>query len=285
MTGDPITPEWAADAAASPLDHVSVSSDQDRSAGAEHRIDVLPRRPTTDASRGVGESAPVAHDDLSGERSFDDTEFKGLAASVRQWLALTRAKDIAATTPPERVDRVERLDVRATRDTVPDPRWQDREDPVESERPALLIDADHVTSDQLPHLLETVRAAYGGPIIRRAYADWTRPELASWFAQLRQHGVQPIHNFDTHDHRRSLLALTLEALDIVERSAVTRVVLVGDLGAALPLLTRLKANGVKVAVIGPASNPDDVRRAADDFLDIASLNETAATRARGRHRA
>lgn len=283
MTGDPTTHEWAADAAASPLDHVS--SDQDRPAGADDRIDVLPRRPTTRAARGV-EAAPVAHDALSGARNFDDTEFKGLAASVRQWLALTRAKDIAATTPPDRVDRVERLDVRATRDTVADPRWQDLEDAVGSERPALLIDADHVTSDQLPHLLETVRAAYGGrPIIRRAYADWTRPELASWFAPLRQHGVQPIHNFDTHEHRRSLAALTLEALDIVENSAVTCVVLVGDLGAALPLLTRLKAKGVKVAVIGPASNPDDVRRAVDDFLDIASLNETAATRARGRHRA
>lgn len=61
-------------------------------------------------------------------------------------------------------------------------------------------------------------------------------------------------------------------------------VLVGDLGAALPLVTRLKATGVKVAVIGPASNPDDVRRAVNEFVDLASLSETAM-RIAGRHRA
>ncbi|WP_310529032.1 NYN domain-containing protein [Nocardioides sp.] len=229
--------------------------------------------------RLVDDSGVATPVEARSDRSpVDYTEFKELATAVRQWLVLARAKDAVASTP------VVRAELRTPHPTVADVRWQDREEVVVTETPALLIDAAHLTSEGLPQLLETVRAAYGSPVICRAYADWTKPDLAAWFEPLRHYGVQPVHNFDTPDHSRSLVALTLEALEIVEKYAVTSLVLVGDFGAALPLVTRLKAAGVKVAVIGPASNPDDVRRDADEFVDIASLSQPAAA-SRGRHRA
>ena len=136
-----------------------------------------------------------------------------------------------------------------------------------------------------PSLLERARTTDGGPIICRAYADWADSDLAPWFAQLREHGVQAIHNFDTPEHRRGLAALMLDALDLVERHGVTSLVLVGDLGAALPLVTRLRSHGVTVALVGPVGTPEDLRRSVDDFVEVASLDGAAASTARGRHRA
>ncbi|MEO5663420.1 MAG: NYN domain-containing protein [Nocardioides sp.] len=227
----------------------------------------------------------MAHEEARRDRSaVVDGEFKELATSVRKWLVLSGSKALSKTAISKTAAAAERPDVRVSHETGRAPASLDHEDAVAAERPALLIDAECVSSDRLPHVMEAVRAAYGRPLICRAYADWTKPELRAWFAQLRHLGIQPMQNFDTPDHSRSLVALAVDALDLVDHYAVTCAVLVGDLGAALPLVTRLKATGVKVAVIGPASNPDDVRRAVDEFVDIASLRETAR-RTGGRHRA
>lgn len=238
-------------------------------------IEALPRRADREGGRLIDAGSAMRGDARGDGATVDYAEFRELATSVRKWLALTSANEVSA----------ERPGLRALRPAVPDGPWQDRAEDVVAERPALLIDAHHLTSERLPHLLETVSAAYGSPAICRAYADWTTPGLGSWFPHLRHYGVQPIHHFDTRAHSRSLVALALEALDLVERNGVTSLVLVGDLGAALPLVTRLKAAGVRVAVIGPDSNPDDVRRDAHEFMDIAALDGPAFTPARGRHRA
>ena len=254
-------------------------ADVDHPADADHRHDALPRRPIDDPIHAI-DDALAAHEEARRDRSaVVDGEFKELATSVRKWLVLSGSNASSKTTPT-----AVQPDLHVSHETGRASAWLDREDAVAAERPALLIDAECVSSDRLPHVMEAVRAAYGRPLICRAYADWTKPELRAWFAQLRHLGIQPMQNFDTRDHSRSLVALAIDALDLVDHYAVTCAVLVGDLGAALPLVTRLKATGVKVAVIGPASNPDDVRRAADEFVDLDSLSGTAG-RTGGRHRA
>lgn len=258
-------------------------ADVDHPADADHRLDVLPRRPIDDPNNAI-DDALAAHEEARRDRSAVDGEFTELAMSVRKWLALSGSKTISKAAMSKTTATAEQPEVRVLHETGRASAWLDREDAVAAERPALLIDAEYLSSDRLPHVMEAVRAAYGRPLICRAYADWTKPELRAWFAQLRHLGIQPMQNFDTRDHSRSLVALAIDALDLVDHYAVTCAVLVGDLGAALPLVTRLKATGVKVAVIGPASNPDDVRRAADEFVDLASLSGTAG-RTGGRHRA
>lgn len=253
-------------------------------ADADHRHDALPRGPIDDPINAI-DDALAAHEEARRDRSaVVDGEFEELATSVRKWLVLSRSNASSKTTISKNTATAERPDARVSHGSGRASAMLDRGDVVAAERPALLIDAEYLSSDRLPHVMEAVRAAYGRPLICRAYADWTKPELGTWFAQLRHLGIQPMQNFDTPDHSRSLVALAIDALDLVDHYAVTCAVLVGDLGAALPLVTRLRASGVKVAVIGPASNPDDLRRAVDEFVDIASLSGTA-TRTAGRHRA
>lgn len=256
----------------------------DHPADADHRLEVLPRRLIVDPINVIDDALAAHEEARRGRSAVVDEEFTELAAAVRKWLALSGSKAFSKAAMSTTTVTAERSDPSASDGTGRASAWLDREDALVAERPALLIDAECVSSDRLPHVMEAVRTAYGRPLICRAYADWNKPELRAWFAQLRHWGIQPMQNFDTRHHSRSLIALAIDALDLVDHYAVTCGVLVGDLGAALPLVTRLKATGVKVAVIGPATNPDDVRRAVDEFVDIASLGE-AIRLIGGRHRA
>lgn len=130
----------------------------------------------------------------------------------------------------------------------------------------------------------TARLAQDGPVhLSRALADWTRPEVADWLPVLRRHGVAVRHHFRTRDsHDPDLVALTVEALTLAASAEVDHVVLAGDVGAATPLVARLRELGIHVTGVGPARTPHDFREACDVFWEYAELGRGSAS---GRHRA
>lgn len=150
-------------------------------------------------------------------------------------------------------------------------------------RLAVLIDARTTTPDDVASLFR-VLPGYGSVTICRAYGDWTELDMGPWEAQLRQHGIQPVHHFATAEHDRTLVALTVDAVDLGRRSAVDLMVMVGDLGPTLPLVNRLHTAGVRVLAVGPARTPEDLEAACDEYLDLATLS-AAPWLAPGRHRA
>lgn len=150
-------------------------------------------------------------------------------------------------------------------------------------RMALLIEASQVPSGSVRNLVHAVGVEYGRPIILRAYADWTIAGFRSWSPILEEHGIEPVHHFDSARNHRALMALTVDALDVARHQAVSGVVLVGDLGPALPALLRIRAIGLRIVVVGPPTTPADVRAVADDYVDITVLVKRGGPE-RGRHR-
>jgi hypothetical protein len=149
-------------------------------------------------------------------------------------------------------------------------------------RLAVLIDAQTTTPNDVAALFGVLRG-YGAVIVSRAYADWTNRDLRPWFAQLRRHSIQPVHHFASDQHDRTLVALTIDAVDLTSES-VDVMVMVGDLGPALPLVNRLQAAGIRVLGVGPARAPHDLEAACDEYIDLATLAD-APSLAPGRHRA
>jgi hypothetical protein len=161
--------------------------------------------------------------------------------------------------------------------------------PEPTQRLALLVDA-RATPPEAADGLTEVLAGMGSVTVRRGYADWTRPDMGVWLGVLRRHGIQPVHHFSDEgvewDDEQALVSMSVDAVDLARNSAVDAVVIVGNPGSMVPLVTRLHGSGVRVVTVGPESTPDGVRASSDDFIDFAALTvqPTESTRA-GRHRA
>ena len=122
--------------------------------------------------------------------------------------------------------------------------------------------------------------------VARAHADWTQPDMAPWLPVLRRHGIPLRHHFRTRtSHDPALVALTVDALELTTAAEVDHLVLVGDVGAASPLVERLRERGVGVSAAGPASTPHAFRAICSDFVDLSALATDGPPRSAGRHRA
>lgn len=160
-----------------------------------------------------------------------------------------------------------------------------------AQRLALLVDARATPPEAADGLIE-VLAGMGSVTVRRGYADWTRPDLDVWLGLLRRHGIQPVHHFAEEsvdpDDEQARVSMSVDAVDLVRDSAVDVVVIAGNPGSMVPLVTRLHGSGVRVVAVGPESTPDGVRARSDHFIDFATLADrptAVATALPGRHRA
>ena len=63
-----------------------------------------------------------------------------------------------------------------------------------SDKLAVLIDADNAQASIATELLAEV-ARYGTSTVKRAYGDWTMPNLAGWRETLHNLAVQPVQQF------------------------------------------------------------------------------------------
>jgi hypothetical protein len=72
-----------------------------------------------------------------------------------------------------------------------------REDPLmppDAARLAVLIDSDNTTASLTTELLEEI-AKFGTPTVKRAYGDWTTPQLSGWKEELLRHAIQLMQQF------------------------------------------------------------------------------------------
>jgi hypothetical protein len=166
-------------------------------------------------------------------------------------------------------------------------RRRGRTQPQVARRLGVLIDARVVTAESTDEVFDLL-AEHGSVNVARAYGDWSSAEGQELMPRLRHHGIQPCHQSApahgrAHD-QRSLVALTVDAVDLARSGAVDVVVLVGDLTSAHPLVQRLKAAGVAVLGFGPSDSPEDVRGTCEEFTDLELLDSAPAPGA-GRHRA
>ena len=58
-------------------------------------------------------------------------------------------------------------------------------------RIALLIDADNASAKRIDLILNEL-SNFGETNIRRAYGNWTKPELAGWTAVLSDNAIRPV---------------------------------------------------------------------------------------------
>ena len=148
-------------------------------------------------------------------------------------------------------------------------------------RLAVLIDSDNTTASVTTELLEEI-AKYGTPTIKRAYGDWTTPQLTGWKEELLHHAIQPVQQFAyTRGKNATDSALIIDAMDLLYAGNVEGFVIVSSDSDFTRLATRLRESGMTVYGLGRRSTPGPFVAACDRFIYLDLLSTGAAEPARG----
>jgi uncharacterized LabA/DUF88 family protein len=144
---------------------------------------------------------------------------------------------------------------------------------TDSPRLAALIDSDNATASLATELLEEI-AKYGTPTIKRAYGDWTSPQLAGWKEQLLRHAIQPVQQFAyTRGKNSTDSALIIDAMDLLYAGNVEGFVIVSSDSDFTRLATRLRESGMTVYGLGRRNTPAPFVAACDRFIYLDLLSQ------------
>ena len=131
---------------------------------------------------------------------------------------------------------------------------------------AVLIDAENAQASVIDDLLREV-ARYGTATIKRAYGDWTTPNLNSWRDVLHSLAIQPIQQFRfTIGKNATDSALIIDAMDLLHGGKVDGFCLVSSDSDFTRLATRVREAGLAVYGFGEKKTPRAFVAACDKFI-------------------
>jgi uncharacterized LabA/DUF88 family protein len=151
-------------------------------------------------------------------------------------------------------------------------------------RLAVLIDADNAQASITEGLLAEV-AKYGIAHVKRAYGDWTAPNLKGWKDQLLAQSIQPVQQFAyTTGKNATDAAMVIDAMDLLYSGRFDGFCIVSSDSDFTRLAARLRESGMTVYGFGERKTPRPFVAACDKFVYIDVLrfaDEDAAPDALG----
>jgi uncharacterized LabA/DUF88 family protein len=131
---------------------------------------------------------------------------------------------------------------------------------------ALLIDADNAPAGKIDFILSEL-AAHGVVNIRRAYGNWTKPDLGGWIKVLHENSIQPMQSFDLIKGKNATdMALVIDAMDLLYTKKLSTFCLVSSDSDFTPLIQRLRADGKEVFGFGEQKTPTPFINACTRFI-------------------
>jgi len=142
-----------------------------------------------------------------------------------------------------------------------------------SDKLAVLIDADNAQASVIAELLAEV-SKFGTASIKRAYGDWTTPNLKKWKDYLHKHAIQPIQQFSyTTGKNATDASLIIDAMDILHESDLDGFCLISSDSDFTRLATRIREAGLVVYGFGEKKTPEAFIAACDKFVFTEILRE------------
>jgi len=138
-------------------------------------------------------------------------------------------------------------------------------------RLAVLIDADNAQPSITTGLLAEV-AKYGTAHVKRAYGDWTGPNLRGWKDQLLAQSIHPIQQFAyTKGKNATDAAMVIDAMDLLYSGRFDGFCIVSSDSDFTRLAQRLRESGQIVYGFGEHKTPKPFVAACDKFIYVENL--------------
>jgi uncharacterized LabA/DUF88 family protein len=153
---------------------------------------------------------------------------------------------------------------------------------TQDRRLAVLIDADNTSPKLIREMLEEL-AGEGTLTVKRAYGDWTTPQLGGWKDHLLAHAISPIQQFAYTTGKNSTdSALIIDAMDLLYSGNVEGFVIVSSDSDFTRLATRLKESGMRVFGVGQRKTPKPFVEACEKFIFLEVLSQDTREQAPAR---
>ena len=137
---------------------------------------------------------------------------------------------------------------------------------LSSDRLAVLIDADNAQPSVATELMAEI-GRFGTATVRRAYGDWTTPNLNGWKEHLHTLAIQPIQQFRlTTGKNATDSALIIDAMDLLHGGRVDGFCLVSSDSDFTRLATRIRESGLSVYGFGEKKTPKPFVAACNRFI-------------------
>ena len=135
----------------------------------------------------------------------------------------------------------------------------------------MLIDAENVSHTLVRSIL--LRAAcYGTLLVKRAFADWSRPDMRRFRSVLNQNAIEAVHLMSYARGKNAAdITLCLDAMDLVNTGQFDGVCLVSSDSDLTPLAFRMRREGVRVYGIGGQQTPRAFVAACSSFIYTESI--------------
>ncbi|KAF4971479.1 hypothetical protein FSARC_1707 [Fusarium sarcochroum] len=136
---------------------------------------------------------------------------------------------------------------------------------------AVLIDADNAQPSMVSFVLAEI-AKYGTAFVKRAYGDWTGPNLKGWKERLLLNSIQPIQQFAyTQGKNATDAAMVIDAMDLLYSNRFDGFCLVSSDSDFTRLASRIRESGLVVYGCGERKTPQPFVTACDKFIYIENL--------------
>lgn len=145
---------------------------------------------------------------------------------------------------------------------------------LSEKRFAVLIDADNVSAKYIKYILDEI-TNYGEATYKRIYADWTKPNTASWKDVLLENSVSPIQQYGyTVGKNATDSAMIIDAMDILYSGNVDGFCIVSSDSDFTKLSSRLRESGMLVVGMGEKKTPKPFIASCNQFKYLDVLAET-----------
>lgn len=136
---------------------------------------------------------------------------------------------------------------------------------------AVLIDADNISPALCEALIQEV-AKYGAASVKRAYGDWTTPQLSSWKPMLHEYAISPMQQFSYTSGKNSTdSSMIIDAMDLLYTEKFDGFCLVTSDSDFTKLATRIREAGLVVYGFGEKKTPGSLQAACDKFVFLEAL--------------
>lgn len=131
---------------------------------------------------------------------------------------------------------------------------------------AVLIDADNAQASIVQELFTEI-SRYGTASVKRAYGDWTTPNLRGWKEVLHKLAIQPMQQFSyTTGKNATDSSLIIDAMDLLHSGKLDGFCLVSSDSDFTRLATRIREAGLLVYGFGEKKTPEPFVAACDKFI-------------------